>query len=48
MIFFDERSLSTPRSIFGCADSMEICCAFESASSERKKYAVGLLLTRNA
>src|ERR1043165_1387638 len=48
MIFFDDRSFSTPRSMLGCADSIEICCAFESASSERKKYEVGLLLTRNA
>ena len=48
MIFLAERSFSTPRSIFGCAASIEICCATESASSGRKKYEVGLLLTRNA
>jgi hypothetical protein len=35
MIFFDDKSFSTPRSSFGCAASIEICSAEVSASSAR-------------
>jgi len=37
MIFFDDKSLSTPRSSFGCAASIEIWLAMVSSSSARKE-----------
>src|SRR5882757_95776 len=37
MIFFEDRSLSTPRSSLGCAASIEICSAMLSSSSARNE-----------